>query len=93
MLLATCLLLPKSESRVGRKGPCRSLYDCYTYFNFWCGLRAVRVPLPTLLLILTLQKKLVENMTREGTLADAQTDRIMRQHQKQVDKLNAQIDM
>lgn len=39
------------------------------------------------------QKKLVENMTREGTLADAQTDKIMKQHQKQVDKLNAQIDM
>ena len=31
-------------------------------------------------------------MTREGTLADTQTDRIIRQHQKQVDKLNAQID-
>jgi len=43
--------------------------------------------------IRSLEKKLVENMTREGTLADAQTDRIMRQHQKQVDKLNAQIDM
>ncbi|KAL9984067.1 hypothetical protein ACROYT_G006323 [Oculina patagonica] len=40
-----------------------------------------------------LEKKLVENMTREGTLADAQTDKIMKQHQKQVDKLNAQIDM
>ncbi|XP_073241242.1 uncharacterized protein [Porites lutea] len=42
--------------------------------------------------IRSLEKKLVENMTREGTLADAQTDRIIRQHQKQVDKLNAQID-
>lgn len=39
------------------------------------------------------QKKLVENMTREGTLADAQTDKILKQHQKQVDKLNTQIDM
>lgn len=43
--------------------------------------------------IRSLEKKLVENMTREGTLADAQTDKIMKQHQKQVDKLNAQIDM
>ena len=32
-------------------------------------------------------------MTREGTLADTQTDKIMKQHQKQVDKLNVQIDM
>ena len=32
-------------------------------------------------------------MTREGTLADAQTDRIVKQHRKQVDKLNTHIDM
>ena len=31
-------------------------------------------------------------MTKEGTLADVQTDRILRQHQKQVDKLNEKID-
>lgn len=43
--------------------------------------------------IRSLEKKLVENMTREGTLADAQTDKILKQHQKQVDKLNTQIDM
>ena len=32
-------------------------------------------------------------MTREGTLADAHTDRILKQHQKQMDKLNTQIEM
>ncbi|XP_068710137.1 golgin subfamily A member 6-like protein 26 [Montipora foliosa] len=42
--------------------------------------------------IRSLEKKLVENMTRSGTLADAHTDRILKQHHKQVDKLNAQIE-
>lgn len=48
---------------------------------------------PFLIFLYFSQKKLVENMTREGTLADTQTDKIMKQHQKQVDKLNVQIDM
>ncbi|KAK3705685.1 hypothetical protein QZH41_009524, partial [Actinostola sp. cb2023] len=39
-----------------------------------------------------LEKKLVDTMTKEGTMADLQTDKIMKQHQKQVDRLNQNIE-
>ncbi|KAK2572711.1 hypothetical protein P5673_001691 [Acropora cervicornis] len=40
-----------------------------------------------------LQKKVVESMTRKGTLTDFHTNRLLKQHHKQVDNLNAQIEM
>lgn len=43
--------------------------------------------------IRSLEKKVVESMTRKGTLTDFHTNRLLKQHHKQVDNLNAQIEM